>query len=118
MLIAVSNNIITAVNRGSNSDKQSEWDSKSDQNDLKNSEAEKSIKTTSQAEPEDEAHQDLDSDSESNSAKVPSLSLNHHKIININKSLSALSNKNELTALNLVDQNMITTLCKWDQLSK
>ena len=118
MLIVVSNNITAAADRGNNSNKQSEWDSKSDQNDLKNSEAEKSIKTTSQAEPEDEAHQDLDSDSESNSVKVSSPLLNHHKIININKSLSALSSKNESTALNLVDQNMITASHKWGQPSK
>ena len=108
MLIAVSNNIITAVNRGSNSDKQSEWDSKSDQNDLKDSEAEKSIKATSWAEPGDEAHQDLDSGPESNSAKVPSLSSDHHKTTNINESLPAPSSENEPTALNSVGQNMVT----------
>ena len=56
MLIAVSNNITVTADRDSNSDKQSEWDSKSDQNDLKNSEAEKSIKTTSQTELRDETH--------------------------------------------------------------
>ena len=118
MLIAVSNNIINAANRGSNFNKQSEQDSKSDWDDLKNSEAEKLIKTTSQAESEDETHQDLDSDSESNSAKMSSLFLNHYKIININKSLPASSNKNESIVLNLVGQNMVTASHKWGQSSK
>ena len=56
MLIAVSNNIIITADKSSNSDKQSKWDSKSDQDNLKDSEAEKSIKTTSQAELRDETH--------------------------------------------------------------
>ena len=112
ILITVSNNIITTADRGSNSDKQSKQDSKSDQNDLKDSEAEKSIKTTSWAEPEDEACQDLDSDSESNSVKMSSLFSNHHKITNINEFLPALSSKNKLTVLNSVSQNVITALHK------
>ena len=79
---------------------------------LKNSEVEKSIKTTSQTESEDETHQDLDSDSESNSVKMSSSLSNHYKTVNINKSLPALSSKNESTALNLVNQNMITASYK------
>ena len=79
---------------------------------MKNSEAEKSIKTTSQTESEDEACQDLDSGPESNSVKVLSSLSDHYKIININESLSALSSKNESTALNSVDQNVATALCK------